>query len=229
MISALTLRTERVVRAGAPSARLLYASDLHFGWPWTRRVSGELLELVRATTPDALLLGGDLCDGGRAIEPLRALVRAASDNVPVLAVAGNHDVATGVERVRRAVIDGGGEWLHERAWEARGLRVEGRASERSAPSDGLRVLCAHSPRAIRKASTAGFDVVLAGHLHGGQLVLFERGGRLYPFAWLDRWNGPRFEVGTTTLIVSRGAGDALPLRWNCPREVVLCELASSTR
>lgn len=60
------------------------------------------------------------------------------------------------------------------------------------------------PPAGCRARRAGFDLVLAGHLHGGQLV--------------------RFELGPTTLIVSRGAGDSLPLRWRCPREVVLCEI-----
>jgi predicted MPP superfamily phosphohydrolase len=74
------------------------------------------------------------------------------------------------------------------------------------------------------ARATGFDVVLAGHLHGGQLVLFESGGRLYPYAWIDRWNGLRFDLPGTTLVVSRGVADALPLRVRCPREVVLCEL-----
>jgi predicted MPP superfamily phosphohydrolase len=55
-------------------------------------------------------------------------------------------------------------------------------------------------------------------------VFFERGGRLYPGAFLYRWNGLRFHENGSTLVVSRGVRDTLPLRWNCPREVILVEV-----
>src|SRR5205807_2464298 len=87
------------------------------------------------------------------------------------------------------------------------------------------VLCLHDPAGFADPTIAGaYDLVLAGHLHGGQFVLFERRSRLYPGAWINRFTGLRFEgnTGLATLIVSRGAGDTLPTRWNCPREVILC-------
>ncbi|MBK7877700.1 MAG: metallophosphoesterase family protein [Planctomycetes bacterium] len=226
----LDVRHERVATRARPGARLLYASDLHLGWPWTRCVPNQVLAAVRATQPDALLLGGDLCDGARSLPALAALVRSARELTHVLAVPGNHDLRLGADRVRATVVESGGAWLVERAHAARGFVVEGRALARGAETanDGsARVLCAHRPAIVSAAARAGFDVVLAGHLHGGQCVLFERGGRLYPYAWLDRWNGLRFELGGTTMLVSRGAGDALPLRFRCPREVVLCELVSA--
>ena len=64
--------------------------------------------------------------------------------------------------------------------------------------------------------------MLAGHLHGGQCVLATRRGRLYPAAWIYRWHGLRFAEWGAVLLVSRGAGDTLPVRFNCPREVILC-------
>jgi predicted MPP superfamily phosphohydrolase len=48
--------------------------------------------------------------------------------------------------------------------------------------------------------------------------------RLYPAAWAHRWHGLRFAAGDTRMLVSRGAGDTFPLRFNCPREVLLCDL-----
>jgi predicted MPP superfamily phosphohydrolase len=41
------------------------------------------------------------------------------------------------------------------------------------------------------------------------------------------WTGLRFELGGTTLLVSRGAADTLPARFRCPREVLLCELGGA--
>ena len=88
------------------------------------------------------------------------------------------------------------------------------------------MLCAHDPAVFPQAARAGYGLVLAGHLHGGQVVLFERGGLLYPAAWVYPWNGTRFEREGSTMLVSRGVCDTLPLRFNCPREVLRCELTS---
>lgn len=228
MKGALDIRHERVGSRSGRGARLLYASDLHLGWPWTRCVPDQVLDAVRAARPDALLLGGDLCDGQRSLALLAELVRAARELAPVLAVPGNHDLRLGAGRVRDAVLSAGGAWLVDGVHHLDGVVVEGRARRtgtQPVPRDApTRVLCAHRPAIVDAARRSRFDVVLAGHLHGGQLVLFERRGRLYPYAWLDRWCGPRFDLDGTTLLVSRGAGDALPLRFRCPREVVLCEL-----
>ena len=70
----------------------------------------------------------------------------------------------------------------------------------------------------------GFDLTLSGHLHGGQFVFYEHGGRLYPGAFAYRWNGLRFQENGSTLLVSRGVRDTLPFRWNCPREVIAVDL-----
>lgn len=228
----LDVRVERVASRGPRPVRLLYASDLHLGWPWTRCVPDQVLDAVRATRPDALLLGGDLCDGVRALARLAELVRAARELTHVLAVPGNHDLRLGGERVRDVVTSAGGTWLVGDDHRIGAVLIEGRArklgSAAAPPAGTTRVLCAHRPAIVAAARRARFDIVLAGHLHGGQLVLFERNGRLYPYAWLDRWNGPRFDLDGTTMLVSRGAGDAFPLRFRCPREVVLCELAGSS-
>jgi predicted MPP superfamily phosphohydrolase len=86
------------------------------------------------------------------------------------------------------------------------------------------MLCTHHPGEFPAAVTAGYALVFAGHLHGGQCVLATRGGRLYPAAWIYRWHGLRFTEGTAVMLVSRGAGDTLPVRFNCPREVILCTI-----
>ena len=99
------------------------------------------------------------------------------------------------------------------------LRIVGRVDP--AAHAGRRMLCTHHPGEFPAAATAGYGLVLAGHLHGGQCVLATRRGRLYPAAWIYRWHGLRFAEGGAVLLVSRGAGDTLPVRFNCPREVIL--------
>ena len=87
-----------------------------------------------------------------------------------------------------------------------------------------RLLCAHEPSIFPRAAAAGYALVLAGHLHGGQCVLATLNDKLYPAVWLHRWHGLRFRRDGALMLVSRGLADTLPLRFNCPREVLLCEL-----
>jgi hypothetical protein len=46
--------------------------------------------------------------------------------------------------------------------------------------------------------------------------------RHYPGAWFYRWNGLRFTRRNSVMLVSRGLRDVVPVRVNCPREVILC-------
>ena len=203
----------------ARPVRLLYASDLHLGHWWTARVGDHLLALARPLEPDLILLGGDLVDTGSALEMLSDLLRKLAAIAPVAAVPGNHDVRAGLHRVRAAVVDAGGTWLPEQPLLSP-LPVDGVLTSAS----GSRILCAHEPKVFPAAVNAGYRLVLAGHLHGGQCVLATRKGMQYPAVWFHRWHGLRFQQGDATMLVSRGLADTFPLRFNCPRELLLCEL-----
>jgi hypothetical protein len=59
-------------------------------------------------------------------------------------------------------------------------------------------------------------------LHGCQLVACEYRDRLFPGAFFYRYCYLSHQCGSTRLVVSRGVSDLVPIRWRCPREVVLC-------
>jgi predicted MPP superfamily phosphohydrolase len=219
--SPLLVRREEV-RLGLPrTLRVLYASDLHLGRCWTRAVPGQLARAARESAPDLILLGGDLADNRQGLPALRRCVRDLGTVAPVAAVPGNHDERPGLAGVRAAVEAGGGRWLPDRPMEGP-VRIDGRIDPAGAA--GRRVLCTHHPGDFPAAAAAGYGLVLAGHLHGGQCVLATRRGLLYPAAWVYRWHGLRFDERGAVLLVSRGAGDTLPVRFNCPREVILCTI-----
>jgi uncharacterized protein len=222
----LLVREEVVDGLGlAAPMRLLYASDLHLGALGSARVATQVIEAAQRSAPDAIILGGDLADSRRGLPGLKDCVRSLIEVAPVWAVAGNHDESLGIDLVRGAVEAGGGCWLQDGRTEAvaSGLRLEG-GLQAADDFTGVRILCGHDPAIYPQASKAGYRLVLAGHLHGGQWVLLQFGERLYPGALVYPWNGLRFVSGSTTLLVSRGAADTLPIRWNCPREVLLCVL-----
>jgi uncharacterized protein len=225
----LHVRHERIeVRAETSATwRLVYASDLHLT---ARRASiaSALVDVVARQRVDAVLLGGDLLDRRSGAKLLAATVEKLTALAPVFGVAGNHDEWLGQDVAGKAVRTAGGHWLHDDEAELvrDGARLQLHAGVRargSRDAPGVRLLVGHHPSII-EAAAAHYDVVLAGHLHGGQCVWWQRGGRLYPGAWFSRWNGLRFRVGNAVLLVSRGAADTLPVRFRCPREVLSCEI-----
>jgi predicted MPP superfamily phosphohydrolase len=217
----LLVRQEHVHLGLARPLRVLYASDLHLGRWWTRKIPTQLSHAAQETVPDLILLGGDLADNRQGLPALRECVRALSAVAPVHAIPGNHDERPGLAEVRAAVEANGGHWLPDRPIESP-LRIDGRIDP--AAHAGPRLLCAHHPGDFPAAAAAGYALMLAGHLHGGQCVLATHRGHLYPAAWIYRWHGLRFAQDGAMLLVSRGAGDTFPLRFNCPREVILCTI-----
>lgn len=203
--------------------RVLFASDLHLRKHGPRHIVDGLVEIASRERPDLVLFGGDLVDWTTGVEALQSLVRRLSRIAPVGAVAGNHDRWIGVSRVRAAVLAGGGRWLPDAPWLLTSDCAVYGSRRQPVQNSSYHLLCTHHPG----ASTRGrrFDLTLSGHLHGGQFVFFESHGRLYPGAFLYRWNGLRFDdPDGKTLLISRGVQDTLPLRWNCPREVLLVQI-----
>jgi uncharacterized protein len=211
---ALTVR-RRSIPFGA-GIRLLYASDLHVT-RWAAHIVQQLDDVCRAEMPDVVLLGGDLVDLRNGLPLLSQWIAAQPQ--PVYAIAGNHDVLVGVDAVRAGVEAAGGRWLDARVTLHPRLLLDGCMM---ADDAARALLCAHDPAIFPQAARAGYRLVLAGHLHGGQCVLWQAGGRQYPGALCYRWTGDEFAINKTTMLVSRGVHDTLPIRLNCPREVIVC-------
>lgn len=223
---ALHVREERL-STRHDACRLLYVSDIHLRKGRSDVLLGQVLDSVTRCNPDVVLLGGDLVDRRSELIALRELVRRIHDIAPVCAIGGNHDRRVGIDGVRTAVAQSGGQWIDgdtaRLTHRGRLLVIAGPYA--AVPVDGhVRVLCAHDPRIWKTSRHAGYDLVLAGHLHGCQLVACEYRSRLFPGAFFYPYCFLNDRCGSTRLVVSRGVSDLLPIRWKCPREVVLCHV-----
>jgi len=220
---------------------LLHITDLHFG------MNAQFLNtLVRCIEPlryDLCVLTGDyraLTYGpyNEALDGLERL-RAAIDT-PVYAILGNHDTIRMVPAMEHIgyrlllneaeSLSRGGEFFYLAGIDdANVYRLDDihRAAQ-DIPRENVSILLSHTPETYRQAAQAGFDVMLCGHTHGGQICL--PGGipvrteatsprRLARGAW-------RYEklIGYT----STGAGTStVDARLNCPPEVTLHQLRRS--
>jgi predicted MPP superfamily phosphohydrolase len=222
----LQVREERL--SHNPNAcRLMYVSDIHLRRGRSENLVRQVLGSAHQCMPHAILLGGDLVDRVSEVSELRDMIRSLCTVAPVFAVGGNHDSGVGIDLVRDAVVSGGGNWIHvgmaRLVHKDRVIGIRGPEASAASMSDvDVQILCAHNPRIWKTARHHGYDLVLAGHLHGCQCVAFAFRDRLYPGAIFYPYCYLTHRYGSTTLVVSRGVSDLIPIRWRCPREVVLC-------
>lgn len=96
------------------------------------------------------------------------------------------------------------------------------------PADEATILLSHSPEPYRRAAHSGFDLMLCGHTHGGQVCL--PGG----IPLLTNANAPRkfcagtWEYGSMQGYTSVGSGSSIvDVRFNCPPEITLHTLSAA--
>lgn len=218
--------------------RILYLSDLHYH-RWSRQRVDRHIELIREIDPDLLLLGGDYVDTPFGLSCFQGLLESIGGR-PTFAIAGNHDRPY-VRRIRQMVTAAGINWLHHDSTMVRlgssCVRIDGTcpavhpAAEAGAGATGngeipsFSILCLHHPIDIRPFAHR-YNLVFAGHLHGGQIVLWQTPKGLYPLRWRYRWNQLDLEYGQCRYLISRGIGDMIPVRYNCRRDVIAVTIAA---
>jgi uncharacterized protein len=232
----LRTRVLEVPVAGLPSAleglRVAHLSDFHFGPASRGAIAGRrAAEWVRSRRPDLVVVTGDLLSRARG----RPLLDEALTGLGAFAVLGNHDVAVTRDPFSRAAeLDGLPATLlvdESRLVELRGVQVQvaGAAPRATGPvpepdeAAAFRILLSHYPR----LHAGGYQLVLAGHMHAGQIVLPYPGGKVR-FAHLRaRLSEGVYRDGDVTLHVSPGLGTTfVPFRFFARPEVTELVLRS---
>ncbi len=88
------------------------------------------------------------------------------------------------------------------------------------------ILIAHHPNYFPCYADWGADLVLSGHIHGGVARIPGGRGVISPaFRLFPHYDGGRFELGGSVMLLSRGLGmHTIPIRLFNPGEVVVAEL-----
>jgi predicted MPP superfamily phosphohydrolase len=87
------------------------------------------------------------------------------------------------------------------------------------------VLLSHNPDILVDPRMGEVDVMLAGHTHGGQLVLPLWGPAHTQSQYLARHEvAGYFRRGRTHVYISRGLGEGIPLRWRARPQIALLTL-----
>ncbi len=223
---------------------IVHLSDLHIGHLTRGQVLDDIVAETNHLDADLILLTGDLINFSLEDLPRGiALLRQLKSRHGVYFCEGNHDLIEDAARFEvQTKSSNVGLLLHEtatvnvrgQAVQILGLRWDDAMRQRgrvagASPYEPVRdllrqgvpgafhILLSHHPDAFDAAAELGIPLTLAGHTHGGQMMLTPSIG-FGP--WLYRsWSG-HYQKGASQLIVSNGAGNWFPLRINTPAEII---------
>ena len=94
------------------------------------------------------------------------------------------------------------------------------------PKEEVVILLSHRPELFKSYCERGIDLVLTGHVHGGQVRIPGIGGVIGPGqGLLPDYDAGLYSDGDTNMVLSRGLGQSIvPFRINNPPELVLVTL-----
>ncbi len=228
--------------------RIALVTDLHSS-PYGAK-NERLLEAIDASKPDIVLLGGDIFHSSGKNRGAEAFLDDIGKRYPCYYVLGNHEFSTKkVQQIRTLSADAGVRILSgDRVPvtvngttfllcgidDAKAGQFQQRAQlDQAAPKDDalFSVLLLHRPYPFATYFQRGFDLMLSGHAHGGQVrVPGLVNGLLAPQqGFFPKYAGGRYDMGGQTLIVSRGLSKRpyLVPRVCNPPELVLVTLTAA--
>jgi predicted MPP superfamily phosphohydrolase len=225
------VKTRRIrLGKGKPEYRLVHFTDLHH--KGDRPYLQSVVNKINALSPDLVCFTGDLIEEGKFLP--EALEILAGVKSPMYGVPGNHDYwckapFKGIEKCFAAT---GGGWLLDRQMVTHDgkLTIIGATclSFRQLPihtNPATRnILLMHYPAWVEKLGTAKFDLILAGHSHGGQVRLPLYGAIYVPYG-VEKYEMGLFHTSNGPLYVNPGIGwYPWPIRFNCRPEITVFEM-----
>jgi predicted MPP superfamily phosphohydrolase len=218
---------------------ILHVSDLHFhGTPERSFFTRALAHAMDAGPPDLLCLTGDFVDTIHHLRWIKPQLGTLHYREAGFAILGNHDFWCAPDSVRRQL-------------KRTGLRVVGNAWQQliirdeplvivghegpwfspppdlsDCPPEPFRLCLSHTPDNIPWAARNGVDLLLAGHVHGGQIRLPIVGPLFVPSRYSRKYDGGCYRERNMIACVNRGLSGREPLRWNCRPEITRIRLVT---
>ena len=226
--------------------KICQLSDFHFTGQISREYFERVVLEVNAWQPDLIVITGDLVDEEPCLDWIEPIFGSLKASHGVYFILGNHDTRirdqTSLRRrlTNTGMVDVAGRWVEVAIGNAK-LRMAGNEipwydDAKNLPLDPpdsdkvptLKMLLSHSPDQIDWAAPYKFDLMFAGHNHGGQIVIPVVGPIIAPSKYGVKYAAGSFKIGSMLMHVSRGLSGDKCIRLNCPPEIGQFTLSERT-
>jgi predicted MPP superfamily phosphohydrolase len=222
--------------------RVALLSDIHFGPYLNGKELDHVVAMANETRPHVTVVTGDFIT--RDSDPLETclerLARLRAD-AGVYGCLGNHEIyadcedaaenrarALGIDILRRGArrLEFGGATLNLVGVDyQRRYRPYLLGAERLVRPGMVNLLMSHNPDVFPVAAQMGYDLVVGGHTHGGQVTVEILEQTLNISRFYTPFVAGLYRRGSSSLYVSRGIGTiGLPIRLGARPEVTLLRL-----
>ena len=212
------------------SVRVIHITDIHY--KGDRDYLNKVVDRINGIPAGLVCFTGDLVEDRHFLrECLDILERI---NKPMVGIAGNHDFWAKVpfDEIRASFAKTGGMWLTN----TNVLMLDGIVEIAGYSADlnllpkvrlghaARRILLTHYPGPMETLRGPSFDLILAGHSHGGQVRIPLIGKLILPFN-VEPYDRGLFESPAGPLYVNPGIGTFyLNARFCCRPEITVLEL-----
>jgi uncharacterized protein len=236
IINAFIIRVERTevklkgLRKGFTAVCL---SDLHLGAVRNSGFATRLTKKVNEVKPDVVFIVGDLSDDTgnftkKTVEPFEKM------KAPIFYVTGNHENYLGLEKLLPVMRTSKMKMLRDETvmfkgvqligfdypFEGTGITLEEKLKKIRIKKGVPNILLYHAPTEFSAAQKRGVDVMISGHVHGGQIVPFNFLVRL-AFKYTHGFH----DINGMKVIISQGAGTwGPPMRLGTRSEMIVLRI-----
>jgi len=213
---------------GPVTHRLVHFSDVHH--KGDREYLKTVVDRINSLEPDFVCFTGDIVEHSEHLAA--ALEILAGIQSPLFGIPGNHDFASGIsfKPVRECFTATGGAWLMNSGQEIFGSNVNLIGAISLFPQLPLpaskpnckNIFLTHYPAHVQKLGGRKFDLLLAGHSHGGQVRLPLLGSIVLP-THVGEYDMGLFHTPSGPLYVNPGIGylGHFEVRFNCRPEITV--------
>ena len=221
--------------------KLLHLSDIHAGDYIRPAYIKRIVKLSNELDPDIVFITGDFTETDPKHAPWAVEILATLKNkYGIFAVLGNHDIWNGDQEISKELAKNNIELLRNSnqpvSINNETLYVAGvddykfgepnlAIAIKDIPESSVTILLSHHPDIVEQLNGKKIDLMLAGHMHGGQWILPFIGPPLVPTKFGMKHFSGMSKANDTYVYTSKGIGTTtVPLRINCPPEITLLTL-----
>lgn len=212
--------------------KIAHVSDIHYGKTTNKEMLDQLINKINLTKPDILFFTGDLIDKDTnltetMIEEIETSLSKLNISIKKYNISGEDDLKFSsygfimenvgfislddtykklyINQTNYILLTGLKSSKEDNDFDFKTKEVNDYLKEVKDNKPLYSIFLLHEPNFIENINTADFDLILAGHSHGGQVKIPFIGGIIYP-KYASDYHDSYQKIGNSEFYISSGIG-----------------------